>query len=157
MNRKKTDLRVMQEHIQTVEKHLDLIHFLLDELRSVLPFTAKIMEDMTMHQKVDCDALIFRFSLTQDTMATKVLPDYLELTEEQTQGMSFIDKLHLLERLEIIDDADQWRDLRELRNHYSHVYTTSSQDQADYLNKVCKAIPIFDECLERIKKRILQL
>ncbi len=157
MNRKKTDLRVMQEHIQTVEKHLDLIHFLLDELQSISPFAAKIMEDMTKYQKVNCDALIFRFSLTQDTMATKVLPDYLELTEEQTQGMSFIDKLHLLERLEIIDDADQWRDLRELRNHYSHVYTTSSQDQADYLNKVCKAIPIFDECLERIKKRILQL
>jgi|GEM_PF-3363318 len=154
MNRKKTDLRVMQEHIQTVEKHLDQIHFLLDELQSISPFTAKIMEDMTRYQKVNCDALIFRFSLTQDTMATKVLSDYLELTEEQTQGMSFIDKLHLLERLEMIDDADQWRDLRELRNHYSHVYTTSLKDQADYLNKVCKAIPIFDKCLERIKKRI---
>ncbi len=154
MTTEKKGLEILQNHIQTVELHLDQIHFLLEELKNLLPFTAKIMNDMNRHQKADCDSLIFRFSHVQDTMGGKVLPLFLEENKEQTSSLTFIDKLNLLERLEILENADQWIDLRDLRNSVSHVYVKTAQEQADFLNKVCKAIPVFEECLGRIKQRI---
>lgn len=41
---------------------------------------------------------------------------------ESIQGLSFVDKLNLLERVEIIEDAYWWKDLRDLRNKLSHEY-----------------------------------
>ena len=156
----KTNTKITQSlqlHIEAVERHFALIRFILNEIKDLIPFTKIKVENMTNRQKIDCDSLVHRFSLIQDTTGDKIFPLFLEIVKEKTVGLTFIDKLHLLERLQIIDDAYEWTNIRDVRNEVSHVYELVSQEQADSLNDVCKALPVLEKCFEKVKQKIANI
>ena len=47
---------------------------------------------------------------------------------EYEQNMPFIDRLNRLEKLSIIDDAEKWLNLREIRNLVSHEYPDNEKE-----------------------------
>ena len=62
-----------------------------------------------------------------------------------------IDKLHLLEKLGVIEDSFVWQRMREIRNHLSHEYPTVPEITAKHLNDVFFCIPDLLNFLESIK------
>ncbi|GAA3535883.1 hypothetical protein [Zobellella aerophila] len=55
-------------------------------------------------------------------MGAKLLPGILELTKEQGALATFIDKLNRLEKIGALSSAEQWLELREMRNQFAHDY-----------------------------------
>lgn len=53
--------------------------------------------------------------------------------------LPFIDILNKLEKLRLIESAEQWKQLREIRNAIAHEYDDSPQLMAQVLNTVFDA------------------
>ncbi len=145
----------LEENLDAVEIHLTNIKRLLGNLEYLFPFTAEKVENITFNEQDRCDALLFRFTHVQDTLADKIFPDFLDTIKEQPV-VAVLDRLNLLEKLKIIDSSYQWSDLRDLRNNLSHEYANKAELQADFLNQVQKSIPVLISTFDRIKKRITQ-
>lgn len=52
-----------------------------------------------------------------------------------------IDKIHKLEKLAILDNAEEWTQLRDARNHISHEYPDNPKLAAQHLNNVYALAP----------------
>jgi uncharacterized protein Usg len=68
--------------------------------------------------------------------------------------MTMIDKINKLEKLNIIDDANLWFEMREIRHHLTHEYPDHPEITARYLNQMFNLAPKLLLLLENIKKRI---
>lgn len=155
---KKDDkIKELRKNMEVVEIHLEHMERLSHFFHPFFPFTAKKIDDLTIDSIDKSVALIHRFNHVQDTLASKIFPDFLDVTREESKGPTFIDKLNLLETLQIIDSAYQWIDLRDLRNNLSHEYVNFPEAQADLLNKVNASIPIFITTFGRLKQQMKDL
>ncbi|SMN11936.1 hypothetical protein SPBRAN_135 [uncultured Candidatus Thioglobus sp.] len=72
-----------------------------------------------------------KFSRMQDMFVDKLLPLFLKHSGEIPK--TAIDNLHRLEQLEIIQNADDWTDMRLLRNKLVHEYIEDTQQLLEYL------------------------
>lgn len=74
------------------------------------------------------DGFIYRFAKIQDIMGDKLFPLYLQTVEEYKPSMPLIDMLNKLEKLTIIDAADDWKYFRKLRNVVTHEYPDNEDE-----------------------------
>lgn len=106
---------------RVVEKERD--HLLITNQRLFSPpfdmDRVKQMDtDVDLAERVD--AFVGRFGRLQDTLGDKLLPMLLTALGEKP-GAS-IDNLDRAERLGFIDSADEWMNIRNLRNQMIHEY-----------------------------------
>lgn len=80
------------------------------------------------------DSLILRFAQMQDNIGKQIFPKILTLLEEDSNNLSFLDKLNKLEKLELLPSANFWKKLRETRNFISHEYPEDYEMIAEQLN-----------------------
>jgi len=93
------------------------------------------MSQLTDIELAIFDQFISRFSKLQDVMGAKLLPAVIELTHEEGDLNTFIDKLNRLEKIGALSSVDQWLKLREMRNQFAHDYPDDPEIQASLLNK----------------------
>jgi len=70
------------------------------------------------------DALTSKFSRVADIFTQKVLKSFVMLTREDAP--TFIDRMHLCEKLGLIPSADDLVDIRDMRNLIAHEYLTEN-------------------------------
>jgi len=80
------------------------------------------------------DAFVARFSRLQDAIGDKLLPTILKLNLEKVGSQ--LDNLFRAEKLGWIESADQWIELRGLRNSLIHEYMTNPENLLYALKKV---------------------
>ncbi len=78
------------------------------------------------------EAFIGRFGRLQDTLGDKLLPALLARLGDRPAGL--LDNLDRAERLGWIEDANQWINIRDLRNKMVHEYMEDPTLLADALN-----------------------
>ena len=115
--------------------HAERLQWAMNKLSAMQPFTADKLQHLSAMDMAVLDQFIVRFSKLQDVMGAKLLPAVLELTHEEGDLSTFIDKLHRLEKIGAIPSADQWLKLREMRNQFAHDYPEDPFIQASLLNK----------------------
>jgi hypothetical protein len=76
----------------------------------------------------------------------------LAASGEQTDKLTMIDKLNLLERLEVVESRDRWEEMRKVCNQFSHEYPSEPELLADNLNEAFAMGPELLECLKRAKE-----
>jgi len=129
---------ICNEILKICERHGDRLQWAMESLRPLFPFTAETFPLLTDVEMAILDQFLTRFSKLQDTMGAKLFPEVLEITKEQGDLATFIDKLHRLEKIGVIISADEWLLLREMRNAFSHEYPDDPEMQAALLNKAFK-------------------
>lgn len=86
------------------------------------PFTSKTAEQLSddpdLAERVE--AFVGRFGRLQDTLADKLLPALLSALGEKLASQ--LDNLDRAEQLALIESADQWLEMRQLRNQMVHEY-----------------------------------
>ncbi|MEX1057388.1 MAG: hypothetical protein WED11_06635 [Natronospirillum sp.] len=80
-------------------RHAQRLQWALGQVRPLLPLSGETLQEMDDMQLAIHDQLITRFSKLQDAMGAKLLPFILELTKEQGEMPTFIDKLNRLEKI----------------------------------------------------------
>lgn len=77
-----------------------------------------------------------KFARMQDTVVDKLTPALLRAAGESV--FAAIDNLGRLERLELVESADDWIAMRRLRNRLVHEYIEHPADLASELTRACR-------------------
>jgi uncharacterized protein YutE (UPF0331/DUF86 family) len=64
--------------------------------------------------------------------------------------MPFIDILNTLEKLSIIEGAEQWLSLREIRNLVTHEYSGNEQEMVDAFNELYQQAQVLSSALDNL-------
>ena len=103
-----------------------------------MPLTVENYDDLTAIDLVFIDGFIFRFIKLQDVIEEKLFRLILiNLKENDISFMDepFINVLNKLEKYRIIDSADEWLNLRNIRNSFAQEYQVDLLKRIDALNK----------------------
>jgi len=104
------------------------------------------MDDETV---ADVDQLLFRYNKLQDAMGQRLFPAILMLGGDWSEDQTFLDKLDLLEKLGAISSAEQWNELRAIRNKLTHEYPDAPELNAANLNRVVDSIEALRATLDQ--------
>lgn len=129
--------------------HSERLRWSMLQLEEKKPFTAERVSRLTDIELAIFDQFIVRFSKLQDIMGAKLLPAVLELTHEEGELGTFIDKLNRLEKIGALSSVEQWLRLREMRNQFAHNYPDDPEIQASLLNKAFDMADYLLDALER--------
>lgn len=121
--------------VDICQTHAERLRWAMVQLAQKKPFTAKTLQQLTDTELAVFDQFIVRFSKLQDAMGAKLLPSVIELTHEEGELTTFIDKLNRLEKIGALSSVEQWLKLREMRNQFAHDYPDDPEIQASLLNK----------------------
>lgn len=147
-------MKELDETIKIALLHQERMERAAEYLQNFFPISAEKLEHLTFDELAILELYTSRFAKLQDQIAQKVFTLLLQLLGELESGMSFIDKLNRLEKLQIIDSAEQWQKLRWVRNHISHEYPDDPEIMANYLNDAYNMKSLLIDCLQRIIRRI---
>lgn len=151
-------LEILKSMVEVCSIHSSRIRLAHESLVNLIPFTATGIENLSTHALGMTDLLVHRFSKLQDTIGDKIFPLFLTILGENIDHKSFIDRLNMLEKLNIISDADRWREYRSARNAAAHEYPHNFELMADNLNRIVvlsKELYLFWEILaEQINTKI---
>ena len=110
----------LADYITMADIQAKRLHQALIELKPLVPFSPEQLELSTVQQVAFLDMLTTRFGKLQDIIGAHIFSLLLELLGEEAPA--FIDKLNKLEKLEYIDNANWWIELRKIRNQITHEY-----------------------------------
>jgi len=142
--------------INIAQTHVKRLQFALDHLKDIMPISQDSIQSMSDLEFMYFEVLTNRFSKLQDYLGAKIFDICLEVHKESSLGMSMIDKLNRLEKIGIIDSAEFWDELRELRNHLTHEYPDHPELTAKYLNYTYRLSPRLISLAEVIMKSLVQ-
>jgi len=100
------------------------------------------------------DQFLFRSSKLQDTIGEKLFKTILLFLDEDIENKPFIDILNRLEKLELIESANIWRELRKDRNDLSHTYDDEPEEMAKSINKLYEKKDILILMYQNIKRSV---
>lgn len=148
----------LSETLAICELHNQRMMFALENIKKYFPLTEENFSQIPQLGMALFDQLVFRFSKLQDSMGTRLFRQILEFLEEDVSGLPFIDILTKMEKLNLIDNANDWISLRQIRNTVSHEYPFIMEVQIEELNllpdEVVKLSGIWLKLNEYIKSRI---
>lgn len=99
-----------------------------------LPIEPKKIFNLSEDKAEHIDQFIFRFSKLQDAIGQKLFKAVLIELGEEVSSKSAIDMFNRLEQLEIINDYESWKELKDLRNDIAHEYEEEEDEAAEKLN-----------------------
>jgi len=113
MNKNLLERLAFLQRVVTKEiKHLNYSSMQVFKEPLTIERVASLATDEDLAEKVE--AFTSRFSRLQDTVGDKLLPAWLNALGEQTGAA--IDNLDKAEKLGVLASADQWLEIRQLRN-----------------------------------------
>jgi hypothetical protein len=123
-----------------------------DELTSI-DITEKFFEDYKNTRIVNSS--LFNFSKLQDKIGAKLFKKTLyELKEIDSFSIGMIDVLNLLEKLEIVEDATDWDNLREIRNILAHEYPLDIDERVENIQLALNGYQNLKKIYNRLKDRV---
>ncbi len=101
------------------------------------------------------DAFIFRFIKLQSSISEKLFPLIFEhLTGKDYTEVSFIDILNSLEKYRVIPSAEEWKEIRKLRNEFVHIYPWETDVKIKAVELAIEKIETIKEVIKNIEKII---
>ena len=117
--------------MQTLNMHFKRAETAYRAIMSWEDISVNILENYDKIMVVD--SFIFRLIKIQDLMGDKLFKNLLKAIEEYKEEMSVLDILDKLEKLSIIDDANQWVEFRKIRNILTHEYPFNEEEMINGL------------------------
>lgn len=139
----------LEKAFETGYLHLKRMNFANSKVKKFLPITRDnyyLLDDETIGF---LDQYIFRFSKTQDLIGSRIFPLTLQALAEPVEDKAFIDILNRLEKLNIIDSAQNWIELRKIRNDIAHEYPSNLNERIEGINILFENLPTFRQILDR--------
>lgn len=123
--------------------------YALGQLAGKIPVTVEQWADMDDETIADVDQLLFRYNKLQDAMGQRLFPAILMLGGDWSEDQTFLDRLDLLEKFGAISAAQQWNEIRAIRNKLTHEYPDAPELNAANLNRVVESIEVMRETLDQ--------
>ena len=99
------------------------------------------------------NSFLFNFSKIQDKIGSKLFKHVLvELKEINDYAIPMKDVVNILEKLEIIESADDWDKLREIRNILSHEYPDSINERIQNIKLALNGYELMINLYRKLKE-----
>jgi len=145
----------INEIIKIADIHQKRIQMAVDGLQYYLPFTADKITTLAEREILLTELLVARFGKLQDLLGNKIINTFLMLQEEYSDNLTMLDKINKLERLGIVENAQDWKQMRSIRNHVAHEYPDNPELTAGYLNEIVRLTPKLLTILENLKIKLI--
>lgn len=146
----------LKETLAIGDLHHERMLFAYTNLRPFFPLTELIFSQISPMELALFDQLIYRFSKLQDSMGSRLFKQILELLEEDISGLPFLDILHKMEKLNLLDNAKDWIILRQIRNTISHEYPFYREVQMEELNLLPAEVEKLSAIWNKLKTYTMQ-
>lgn len=147
-------LERLKREFEICDRHLLRISEALSGLKSVLPLTVERYASLELEQIRCLDQFIFRFSKLQDAIGAKIFRHVLLYLDEDVAALPMRDLLNRLERYQLIESAEEWVYIRELRNEIAHDYPLWENDVVTSLNELIAKVPVLQDIYKRMREVI---
>lgn len=98
------------------------------------------------------NSFLFNFSKLQDKIGAKLFRTVLyEMKEIDEPNLPMIDILNLLEKLGILESAQEWEKLREIRNLLAHEYPFDEKERIENVQLALQGYESLKAIYERLK------
>lgn len=116
------------------------------------PITAEWLADYANQRAVN--SFLFNFIKIQDKLGGKLFRALLAEWRELDEEMTMIDVLNRLEKLGILDSAETWDRLREVRNAITHEYPDDETLKLANIRLAMEGFETIRALLDRIEHRL---
>lgn len=146
----------LSSYISICNIHAKRLSSALKYLQNLIPVTIAKYKTLKEQELSFIDQMSYRFGKLQDAMG-RLLRSLLLVLEEDAHQLPFIDVLNRAEKLGIIENAQEWITLRELRNILAHEYSDKVEEIVEGINKLYEVsqrlLEIFEGIINYINKR----
>ncbi|WP_299734743.1 hypothetical protein [uncultured Endozoicomonas sp.] len=111
----------------------------VNRLAERLPLSIDDLQNTDEELFEKLDAFRVRFGDLQDSLGAKVFRSLLLSEDEEPINMA--DTLNRMEKRQIIQSAEHWRTLREIRNAFAHDYPEAEAERVNAINLAWKVAP----------------
>jgi len=125
---------ILKSILNECDKHLKRMRFAYGKISSLFPLSKERISKLKEEEISYIDQFIYRFSKLQDAIGQKLFKSVLILLDEDVINKSAIDIFNRLEQLEIIENYEIWKNLRDLRNELAHEYEEDENETAERIN-----------------------
>ena len=141
---KKRDLLLTQliENFMLLEKSMTALAYSYEKCDDIGE-----KEEYDLEEQESFEALTSRFARTSDILTQKVLKTLFILLQENIK--TIIDAANFLEKLEVIEKADDLLNIREIRNQIAHEYVDS--DIKALFFDVLRYVPEIKKIIKNVK------
>ena len=146
-----SDIRI-DKYLKECDKHVKRIIESFNEVHEKFPLSAKKYSELSDYDIKNIDQYLFRFSKLQDTIGNKLFKAVVGNYVENIEELTFLDILNKLEKIGIIDSAEEWNLLRTIRNDISHQYDDSPAQMAEALNNILAQKDVIIEIYHNLKE-----
>ncbi len=140
--------------LRIADTHVKNLQAAFDDLQNKFPFTEQFIVNMEKTELRILETMTSRFAKLQDLMGTKIIDLFLLHESQPIEGLSMLDKIHKLEKHNMLDSEDTWIELRNVRNHISHEYPDNPELASKQLNHVYSLAPTLIAVYEKLAKVI---
>lgn len=99
------------------------------------------------------DAFIFRFIKLQSSVSEKLFPLVYEyLTGKEYTEATFIDILNTLEKYNVIPSADEWKEIRKLRNEFVHIYPWETDLKLKAVELAIEKVKTIEKVIRKVEE-----
>jgi len=123
-----SELFVLEQALATCQIHQESLNEALADLKQCY-FTAADLEKLSKQDRRLLDQFAYRYTRLQDDMGARLIPAILGALGEDIAPMATLDRLNRLEQLGWLPSADEWTELRHIRNEFAHDYPGTSQER----------------------------
>lgn len=141
-DKRKVMLRQLNENLSNLDHSLEALRYSYSKC-------IKIIEkaEYNNHEQESFEALTSRFARTSDILTQKVIKTLFSLMQEHPK--TFLDTANLVEKVEIINNADDLLNIRELRNQIAHEYV--NDDLRALFSDVLQFVPELERVVKNVK------
>jgi len=128
----------LQHALAIGRTHRQALGEALEDLR-LRDLEAAELESLNKADRRLLDQFAYRYTRLQDDMGARLMPAVLRALQEDISRMPMLDRLNRLEQLGWLPSAEEWTDLRRVRNEFSHDYPDTAKEQFDRLQLALSA------------------
>jgi uncharacterized protein with HEPN domain len=140
--KRKLLLAQLDEHLATLDKTSSALVYSYDKCNDIGE-----KDEYDLEEQESFEALTSRFARTSDILTQKVIKTLFMLLQENIK--TIIDAANFLEKLELIDNADDLLNIREIRNQIAHEYVES--DIKDLFLDVLQNVPELRKIISNVE------
>ncbi len=118
----------LYKYLNECDKHLQRIEEAYDDIKKSLPLSVQKYQILSKDEVQAIDQYLYRFSKLQDILGQKIFRLILNIYEPLDGSIPFIDVLNKLEKLDFLESAKEWINLRDKRNKIAHQYDVFNSD-----------------------------
>lgn len=141
-DKRKLFIQQLEESLSILDRSLETLRYSFSKCNSI-----EEADRYNLKEQESFEALTSRFARTSDILTQKILKTMFSLIQESPK--TFLDAANLLEKIEIIDNADDLLNIRELRDQIAHEYVID--DLHALFSDVMQFVPKLEKVVKNVK------